>query len=357
MWRTPLLAVAAAGWLASSPASAAVLCVTPGGGGGCFATIQAAVDAAAMDDIIDVAAGTYTENVVVGAGSRLTIQGAGAGATVVDGSGTGIVLQLIGPGTLVIMSGLTVQNGYDYGILMSSRARATLTAVDITANGGFSGITEFGGSRLTITASTIRDNNTHGIVTYARSRLHLISSTVSGNAYNGVFGVEAFVSGGVPAPFVLIEDSTISGNGTAALSGSDLGIAGGSLRILRSTITENVGLGLHGPSIRGVKPKLSATILSNNGGGDCGETIRSKGYNFVGTACAAYRTGAGSATDLIGDDPMLGPLQDNGGPTPTHEPAVGSPVLEVVNTLCKEPDQRSVSRLPAPCDVGAVEAP
>jgi hypothetical protein len=106
----------------------------------------------------------------------------------------------------------------------------------------------------------------------------------------------------------------------------------------------------------GSKPKLGSTILSNNGV-DCDAAFRSKGYNFIGTACAPNRIGAAAATDLVGDDPMLGPLQDNGGPTPTHEPSVGSPVLEVVNTLCKEPDQRGVSRLPVPCDVGAVEAP
>jgi pectin methylesterase-like acyl-CoA thioesterase len=41
------------------------LCVAPGGANGCYATIQAAVNAASSGDTISVAAGTYTENVQV----------------------------------------------------------------------------------------------------------------------------------------------------------------------------------------------------------------------------------------------------------------------------------------------------
>ncbi len=46
-----------------------------------FSTIQAAVDAAANGDVIDVAAGTYVENVVVD--KSVTIAGAGVGNTIV----------------------------------------------------------------------------------------------------------------------------------------------------------------------------------------------------------------------------------------------------------------------------------
>jgi len=88
--------------------------------------------------------------------------------------------------------------------------------------------------------------------------------------------------------------------------------------------------------------------------------VRSDGYNFLGTACAStFVVGSGATSDVIGDDPMLGPLQDNGGPTLTHEPLEGSPVLEVVGrrSSCQNADQRLGARLPEPCDIGAVEAP
>lgn len=57
--------------------SAATLCVDPGGGGGCFTTIQAAINAAGPGDIINVAPGTYTENIILN--KSVTLNGARAG--------------------------------------------------------------------------------------------------------------------------------------------------------------------------------------------------------------------------------------------------------------------------------------
>lgn len=58
-------------------------------------------------------------------------------------------------------------------------------------------------------------------------------------------------------------------------------------------------------------------------------------------------------------DPLLGPLQDNGGPTETMALLPGSPALDVVpasGTVCPSSDQRGVSRPQgAACDVGAYE--
>jgi hypothetical protein len=46
-------------------AAAATLCVRPGGGGGCFATVSDAVNHAHAGDTINVAQGTYAENIVI----------------------------------------------------------------------------------------------------------------------------------------------------------------------------------------------------------------------------------------------------------------------------------------------------
>jgi hypothetical protein len=67
--------------------------------------------------------------------------------------------------------------------------------------------------------------------------------------------------------------------------------------------------------------------------------------------------------DRGGLAPELGPLQDNGGPTPTHEPLATSPLIDqFTGAGCRAPHQRGVAR-PADgngdgsaiCDVGAVE--
>ena len=81
---TALLTVGATAVMAA-PASAAALCVNPGGTGGCFATVQGAVNAASnTGDVINVAAGTYNESKVL-VNKSVSIQGAGPGSTIIDG--------------------------------------------------------------------------------------------------------------------------------------------------------------------------------------------------------------------------------------------------------------------------------
>ena len=61
---------------------------------------------------------------------------------------------------------------------------------------------------------------------------------------------------------------------------------------------------------------------------------------------------------------MLGPLQDNGGPTFTHALLAGSPAIDARNpaapgsggNACEATDQRGVARPQgAACDIGAFE--
>src|SRR5207244_12433121 len=49
------------------------------------------------------------------------------------------------------------------------------------------------------------------------------------------------------------------------------------------------------------------------------------GYNLCGDCCSGFLTAPG---DQINTDPMLGPLQDNGGPTFTHALLSGSPAID-----------------------------
>lgn len=49
----------------SHPAHGADQCATPGGAGGCQATLQAAIDTASAGDTVRVVAGVYPENFVI----------------------------------------------------------------------------------------------------------------------------------------------------------------------------------------------------------------------------------------------------------------------------------------------------
>ena len=68
--------------------------------------------------------------------------------------------------------------------------------------------------------------------------------------------------------------------------------------------------------------------------------------------------------ELAGAYPLLGPLQDNGGPSQTHALLQGSPAIDAGNpatpgsggSACEAIDQRGVSRPQgAACDIGAFE--
>lgn len=71
-----------------------------------------------------------------------------------------------------------------------------------------------------------------------------------------------------------------------------------------------------------------------------------------------------TCSNVSANDPLLGPLQDNGGGIPTMLPRSGSPAIDAGDgSVCADPattngvDQRGVSRPQgAHCDIGAVEA-
>ena len=84
-----------------------------------------------------------------------------------------------------------------------------------------------------------------------------------------------------------------------------------------------------------LKAGMSGSNISNNGG-----TVTSHGYNISSDDGGGYLTGPG---DQINIDPLLGPLQNNGGPTFTHALLAGSPAIDTGNPNFTPPppyDQR-----------------
>jgi len=117
-----------------------------------------------------------------------------------------------------------------------------------------------------------------------------------------------------------INNSTISGN--TARYGSGGGIdSGGTATINNSTISGNTAQyasGIYGTAT------IQNSIVANNSGGNCSGTLTSKGYNLSGDNTCNFN----NIGDLNNTDPMLGPLQNNGGPTQTMALSSGSPAID-----------------------------
>ena len=108
---------------------------------------------------------------------------------------------------------------------------------------------------------------------------------------------------------------------------------------------------------------INSSIVAGNDASEGPEVygvLTSKGYNLVQDTSAC--TIAGDTTgNIIGQDPLLGPLRDNGGPTETHALLLGSPAIDAGS--CQDAggnpvltDQRGVARPQgAGCDIGAYE--
>jgi len=99
-------------------------------------------------------------------------------------------------------------------------------------------------------------------------------------------------------------------------------------------------------------PRVKNTILAGNTPDDCDGAVTSLGYNLdCDGSCQLTHP-----TDLPNTDPLLGPLQDNGGPTHTRALEPGSPAIDA-GSCDVATDQRGVGRPQGcRCDIGAYES-
>ena len=113
--------------LCISACQAATLCVNPTGASGCMTTIGAAVSAASLGDIIQVAAGTYKEDVSIT--KTIALIGAGSATTIIDATGLANGIVIDGTAGNVfggVVSGFTVQNANLQGILIQNASSVTV---------------------------------------------------------------------------------------------------------------------------------------------------------------------------------------------------------------------------------------
>jgi hypothetical protein len=326
-------------------------------------TIGHAISLSASGDSIVVAPATYHENITIAI--SLSIIGSGARTTIIDGSGKSTVVSISNAAANVSLSQLTIQNGSPHGIynigtleLTSSTVRNNYiyeSCVNYCSGIG-AGIRNSG--TLTITSSTIASNSIDvscsprtypylcsayggGISNEGAGRVTIVNSTLSGNSVSGKMNGQPF--GCCGAIFMSLDNQT-------------------SLTISSSTIAGNSASGSIG-GIVGVTTIITDSILANNVGGNCSTSMVSKGYNLSSDASCNF-AGPG---DLNNHDPLLSPLQNNGGPTDTMALLPGSPAIDGGNPAgCTDglgnllkTDQRGMPRPDKEdsvgCDIGAYE--
>ena len=230
----------------------------------------------------------------------VTINGAGAGVLAVDGNATSRVFQTATAETVSI-SGLTIRNGQGGeggGIL--NAATMTLTIINSTLSGNKAGL---GGG------------------VFNSGTLIIINSTFSSNMASEGGGI--YNSGGST---LTISNSTFSGNAAPVTGGASFNL--GTMQIANTTLSDNSSP-LGGGVFNMGTLQIGNTILNAGASGaniaNSGGTVTSHGYNLSSDDGGGVLNGPG---DQINTNPLLGPLQDNGGPTFTHALLPGSPAVD-----------------------------
>jgi uncharacterized repeat protein (TIGR01451 family) len=338
---------------------------------GCdYTTITDAISAAASGDVIAIGPGTYTQSTNITIDKSLTLQGAGAASTIINGTASAHVIGITNS-PVVTITGVTIQNGKSEaggGILVTS---GTLTLNDciIQNNEGTTLFLAGGGMRISSSASVTMNNcivrnnlanDLGGGITNCGS-LTINHSTLTNNRTNNFGGGAIMLCSATP---MVINNSTISGN-TGQWGGGVRADNGTRVVLNNTTVTGNTASNEGGAFRGGTVEATNSIIAGNNApvGPDGQGTLDSGGHNLIQNISGITIMG-NTDGNITGQSPMLGSLQNNGGTTPTHALLSGSPAMDAGSCPESTSDQRGFSRpvdLTAAvnagdgCDIGAYE--
>jgi CSLREA domain-containing protein len=238
-----------------------------------------------------------------------------------------------------------------------------------TEGGGI--FTSYSNSSLTITNSIISGDpavmSTYGgAIMNGGSILTITNSTFSNNFTTNRGG--AIYNDGPTSNVNIITNSTFSGNTSSANVGGAV-YNNATLTITNSTFSGNSGASSVGAAINNAVSKtlnLYNTIIANSTGDkDCYSDGTINASNNLIENGTTYACGLTNNVDgnIIGQDPALNALTDNGGTTETFALQLSSPALNTGNnTICDDNpgpnnlDQRGVTRPENSCDIGAFES-
>lgn len=283
--------------------------------------------------------GGYGGGIVsVGSSATLTIVNSSVNNNSVSG-GPGEGGGINSTGVLTITNSTVSGNYATGGRAGGIFSNGTLTITHSTISGNHGGAEGGGilcGGSATIANSTVTGNTSTGTGGGIKNSatLTITNTTITGNtASSNQFGR----GGGIFSDFsatLTINHSTFSGN-SADGSGGGINLGNGTLHIGNTVL----------------KAGSSGANLVNDSG-----AVISHGYNLSSDNGGGFLVAAG---DQINADPMLGPLQHNGGRTFTHALLSGSPAIDAGDPNFAPPpftDQRDYDRVEnGRIDVGSIE--
>ena len=278
----------------------------------------------------------------------VAILGPGANLLAISGGNSSRIFYVhpAAPSSPVSISGLTLRDASapgSGGAILNEASHLTVDHAVITQNhagaGDPGGGIYVGTGSLTLRNSTVSANSAYrgGGIDSLQSAPNVVTienSTITGNQATLVGGGISFQNGLNNGAQLNIRSSTISGNivSTGSYGGGGIFLHSGITSLVSTIVADNAAP--VAPDIRTYNPAVPA----------------SASFSLVENAAGATITGG---PNIFGQDPKLGVLGDNGGPTPTIGLLDGSPALDTGLSAGIALDQRGA---PRPFDLQGIAA-
>lgn len=294
------------------------------------------------------------------------------------GVGGGLYVGEHSPSKVTLTDNYLHNNHADYGGAISNLSsmvisRTVLDSNSATVRGG--GIDDQGTganhTNIAIDQSTLSNNGAQfgGGIAYMDmnppSKMVIVNSTLSGNSAVRPFGGAGSSDGGGIYAYdggqIWIYNATIAYNNANPGIGLQTHLARGGGVLITSTavITMMNSLLANNTRNNGISIGTSDDCFTNS----ATTALHSSGYNLIQNTTNCLIVG-NTTGNVIGQDPVLAPLQNNGGSTKTHALLQSSPAIDAGDVSgCKDQngqvlvrDQRGWRRLfGSRCDIGAYE--